>query len=102
MSATPDSTLANPRDHLIADLQRRPAECAAERDEALAQQTPSEKPGQTKSYRSQLVPLSRPNPGPARRTAATLSDSVRGTPVRQTLRWRGRDSNPRSRSSTTP
>src|SRR6516165_9014083 len=39
MSATPDSTLTDPKDHLIADLQRRLAECAAERDEALAQQT---------------------------------------------------------------
>src|SRR5262252_3811185 len=38
MSATPDSTLTDPKDHLIADLQRRLAECAAERDEALAQQ----------------------------------------------------------------
>src|SRR5215472_17149344 len=39
MSATPDSTLTDPKDHLIADLQRRLAECATERDEALAQQT---------------------------------------------------------------
>ena len=39
MSATPDSTLTDPKDHLIADLQQRLAECAAERDEALAQQT---------------------------------------------------------------
>ena len=38
MSATPDSTLTDPKDHLIADLRRRLAECAAERDEALAQQ----------------------------------------------------------------
>jgi two-component system NtrC family sensor kinase len=38
MSATPDSTLANP-EQLIADLQRQLAECKAERDEALEQQT---------------------------------------------------------------
>ena len=39
MSATPDSTLADPKDHLIADLQRQLAERDAERDEALAQET---------------------------------------------------------------
>jgi GAF domain-containing protein len=38
MNATPDSTLANP-EQLIADLQRQLAECKAERDEALEQQT---------------------------------------------------------------
>jgi class 3 adenylate cyclase/putative methionine-R-sulfoxide reductase with GAF domain len=38
MSAMPDSKLANP-EQLIADLQRQLAECGAERDEALAQQT---------------------------------------------------------------
>ena len=45
MSATSDSTLANP-EQLIADLQRQLtereaelAECKAERDEALEQQT---------------------------------------------------------------
>ena len=38
MSATPDSTLADP-EQLIADLQRQLAECRAERDEALEQQT---------------------------------------------------------------
>jgi len=38
MSATPDSTLAN-SEQLIADLQRQLAECKAERDEALRQQT---------------------------------------------------------------
>jgi class 3 adenylate cyclase len=38
MSATPDSTLANPA-QLIADLERQLAECRAERDEALEQQT---------------------------------------------------------------
>jgi two-component system, NtrC family, sensor kinase len=38
MSATPDSTLANP-ERLIADLQRQLAECKAERDEAREQQT---------------------------------------------------------------
>ena len=38
MSATPDNTFANP-DRLIADLQRQLAECRAERDEALEQQT---------------------------------------------------------------
>ena len=39
MSATPDSTLADPKDYLIADLQRQLAERTAERDEALEQQT---------------------------------------------------------------
>ena len=38
MSAMPDSTLAD-SEQLIADLQRQLAECRAERDEALAQQT---------------------------------------------------------------
>ena len=38
MSATPDSRLANP-EQLNADLQRQLAECKAERDEALDQQT---------------------------------------------------------------
>src|SRR5215470_14896428 len=38
MSATPDSRLANP-EQLVADLQRQLAECKAERDEALEQQT---------------------------------------------------------------
>jgi two-component system, NtrC family, sensor kinase len=38
MSATPNSSLANP-EQLIADLQRQLAECKAERDEALEQQT---------------------------------------------------------------
>ena len=38
MSATPDNTFANP-DRLIADLQRQLAECKAERDDALEQQT---------------------------------------------------------------
>ena len=38
MSATPDSTLANPEQR-IADLERQLAECKAERDEALRQQT---------------------------------------------------------------
>jgi two-component system NtrC family sensor kinase len=38
MSAIPDSTLAD-SERLIADLQRQLAECRAERDEALAQQT---------------------------------------------------------------
>jgi len=38
MSATPDSTLANP-EQLIADLERKLAKCKAERDEALEQQT---------------------------------------------------------------
>ena len=38
MSPTPDSTLADPQ-QIIADLQRELAECRAERDEALAQQT---------------------------------------------------------------
>ena len=38
MSATPDSTLANP-DQRIADLERQLAECRAERDEALQRET---------------------------------------------------------------
>jgi hypothetical protein len=38
MSAAPDNTLADP-EQLIADLQRQLAECKAERDEALEQQT---------------------------------------------------------------
>src|SRR5215472_4238000 len=38
MSATHDSTLANP-EQLIADLQRQLAECKAERDEALQRET---------------------------------------------------------------
>jgi two-component system, NtrC family, sensor kinase len=38
MSATPDSTLANPQ-QLIADLQPQLAECKAERDEALQRET---------------------------------------------------------------
>src|ERR1700731_2047825 len=36
MSATPDSTLADPQ-QIIADLQRQLAECRAERNEALAE-----------------------------------------------------------------
>jgi two-component system, NtrC family, sensor kinase len=39
MSAMPDSTLADPKDHLVADLQRQLAECRAERDEALQRET---------------------------------------------------------------
>src|SRR5438477_4398791 len=38
MSPAPDSTLADPQ-QIIADLRRKLAECRAERDEALAQQT---------------------------------------------------------------
>ena len=38
MSATPDSTLANP-EQLIADLRRQLAECKAERDEGLQRET---------------------------------------------------------------
>jgi hypothetical protein len=38
MSPTPDDTLAQP-EQLIADLRRQLAECKAERDEALEQQT---------------------------------------------------------------
>jgi hypothetical protein len=38
MSAIPDSTLAD-SEQLIADLQRQLAECRAERDKALEQQT---------------------------------------------------------------
>src|SRR4051794_37103692 len=37
MSAVPDSTLADPKDHLIADLHRQLAERTAERDAALAE-----------------------------------------------------------------
>jgi hypothetical protein len=37
MSATPDSTLADPKDRLITDLQRQLAASNAERDEALAE-----------------------------------------------------------------
>src|SRR3954467_14926575 len=39
MSAMPDSTFADPKDHLIAELQRQLTERTAERDEALEQQT---------------------------------------------------------------
>src|SRR3954470_21892123 len=39
MSATPDSTLADPKDRLVADLQRQLAASNAERDEALARET---------------------------------------------------------------
>jgi two-component system NtrC family sensor kinase len=42
MSATPDSMLAN-SEQLIADLQRQLAECKAERDEAIEQQTATAK-----------------------------------------------------------
>src|SRR5215469_8383297 len=38
MSATPDSTLANPEQR-IADLERQLAECKAERDEAVQRET---------------------------------------------------------------
>ena len=38
MSATPDSTMANPEQR-IADLERQLAECKAERDEALQRET---------------------------------------------------------------
>jgi hypothetical protein len=37
MSGMPDSTFADPKDHLIADLQRQLAASNAERDEALAE-----------------------------------------------------------------
>src|SRR3954465_1576895 len=39
MSATLDGTLADPKNHIIADLERQLAASNAERDEALAQQT---------------------------------------------------------------
>src|SRR3954447_11522103 len=39
MSAMPESTFADPKDHLIADLQQQLAERTAERDELLGQQT---------------------------------------------------------------
>src|SRR3954447_19321426 len=39
MGATLDGTLADPKNHIIADLQRQLAASSAERDEALAQQT---------------------------------------------------------------
>jgi hypothetical protein len=38
MSATPDSTLADPR-RIIADLEGQLAECRAERDEGIEYQT---------------------------------------------------------------
>src|SRR4051794_26398443 len=38
MSATPDSTVADP-EQLIADLQRQLAECKVERDQALQRET---------------------------------------------------------------
>src|SRR4051795_1311461 len=38
MSAMPDSTFADPKDHLIADLQRQLAASNAERDGALARE----------------------------------------------------------------
>ena len=38
MSATTDSTVANP-EQLIADMQRQLAQCKAERDEALQRET---------------------------------------------------------------
>jgi hypothetical protein len=57
----------------------------------------SEKQSQTKSGRRQLVPFSRPKPGPDGASAATLTDSVRETPLRQTQRWREPDSNLRYR-----
>src|SRR5215208_7401441 len=39
MSVTLDGTLADPKDHIIADLRRQLAERTAERDEALARET---------------------------------------------------------------
>ena len=39
MSAMPDSMSTDPKDRLIADLQRQLAECKAERDEALQRET---------------------------------------------------------------
>ena len=39
MSAMPESTFADPKDHLIADLQRQLAASNAERDEALDRET---------------------------------------------------------------
>ena len=50
MSATPDSTLANP-EQLIADLQRQLAECKAERDAGLQRET-----APPKYYRSSTAP----------------------------------------------
>src|SRR6202047_926019 len=42
MSATPDSTLADPQ-QIIADLQRQLAECRAERDEALGERAKAQR-----------------------------------------------------------
>jgi len=39
MSAMPDSMSTDPKDRLIADLQRQLAECKAERDEGLQRET---------------------------------------------------------------
>src|SRR3954468_21681846 len=39
MSATLDGTLADPKDHIIADLQRQLAASHAERDQALQRET---------------------------------------------------------------
>src|SRR5262249_20862983 len=57
MSATPDSTSTNPEQR-IADLQRQLAECRAERDEALRQQTATaEVLGVINSSPGDLVPV---------------------------------------------
>src|SRR5215467_1167949 len=57
MSATPDSTLADP-ERLIADLQRQLAECKAERDAGLQRETATAQVLQVvNSYPGDLVPV---------------------------------------------